>query len=163
ETHRAAGMRAAADRDALGIMRDVIDALERHAEPGVDELREAGLVALAAIHRTKHQLDAAARFHRYFGALAREAAGDLDVIADADAAQLAILSRFRLTRGKAPPVGEVERGIHALLVFAVVVGLADGVGIGEGVLRDEILAPQLDRIEAALIGGEIDQPLDDID
>ena len=59
DAHRAAGMRAAAGADAVGVVRDEIDALERHAEPFADQLREAGLVALAAVHRAEHQLDAA--------------------------------------------------------------------------------------------------------
>ena len=88
------------------------------------------------------------------------AAGDLDVIADADAAQLAALLRIGLARGKAFPIGETQRRVQPLLVFAIVVGLADAVGVGEGVRRDEVLAPQLGRIEAALIGGDIDEPLD---
>ena len=59
EPHRAAGMRAAAGRDAIGVVRDVIDAVERHAEPFGEELREAGLVALAADIVPMHQLDPA--------------------------------------------------------------------------------------------------------
>ena len=87
QLHRAAGMRAAAGRDPRGVVRDVIDAVERHAEPFGDELGEARLVALAGRHRAHHQLDPALGQHGDLGALARRAAGDLDIIGDADAAQ----------------------------------------------------------------------------
>ena len=95
DAHRAAGMRAAAGADAVGVVGDEIDALERHAEPFAEQLREAGLVALAAVHRAEHQLDAAFGAHRDLGALARRAAGAFDVIGDADAAQLAALRATR--------------------------------------------------------------------
>ncbi len=68
-------------------MRHEIDALERHAEPFVEELRKAGLVTLADIHCAKHELDAAMAADRDLGAFALGAAGALDVIGDADAAQ----------------------------------------------------------------------------
>ena len=68
---------------------------------------------------------------RDLGALARKAAGDFDVIGDADAAQLAARARFGLARREALPVGERQRRIHALLVLAVVVGDADAVGVGQ--------------------------------
>ena len=59
DPHRAAGMRAAAGAHPVGVVGDEIDAVERHAEPFGQELGEAGLVALAAVHGAQHQLDAA--------------------------------------------------------------------------------------------------------
>ena len=94
--------------DAVGVVRDEIDAFERHAEPFGNELGEAGLVALAAVHRAEHQLDAALRADRHLGALARRAAGAFDVIGDADAAQLAVSFRRRLAGGKALLIGEPQ-------------------------------------------------------
>ena len=47
EPHAAAGMGAAAERHAVGVAGDDAHALDRHAEPFGDELREARLVALA--------------------------------------------------------------------------------------------------------------------
>ena len=70
---------------------------------------------------------------------------------------------FRLARGEALVIGEAQRRVEPALVFAVVVDDADAVLIRKGVRRDEVLAPQLDGIEAALLGREIDQPLDDVD
>ena len=43
----------------VGVVGDVNDAVERHAEPFGDELRKARLVALARGHRAHHQLDPA--------------------------------------------------------------------------------------------------------
>ena len=70
-----------------GVVGDIVDAVERHAEPFGDELREARLMALAGGHGAHHQLDPAFGKDGDLGALARRAAGDLDIIGDADAAQ----------------------------------------------------------------------------
>ncbi len=94
EPHAAAGMRAAADRDEVGIAGDEAHALDRHAEPFVDELREARLVALALRHDADDEIDKAVGRHRDLGLLARHAGGDIDVIGDADAAIFAALARL---------------------------------------------------------------------
>ena len=60
-------MRAAAGGDARGIVGDVIDAVERHAEPFRDKLRKARFVALPGGHRAHHQLDPAFGQHGDFG------------------------------------------------------------------------------------------------
>src|SRR5262249_54968447 len=73
EAHRAPRMRAAAFRDAVGVALDQLDAVERNAQPLDQELREAGLVALAARERADHGLDAAVGPDRDLGALGGEA------------------------------------------------------------------------------------------
>ena len=45
-------------------------------------------------------------------------------------------------------------------VAAAVVAHADGVAVRHGVRTDQVLAPQLDAIEAELGRRDIDQPLD---
>ena len=95
EPHAAAGMRAAADRDAIGIAGDEAHGLDRHAEPFGDELREARLVALALRDDADDKLDEAVGRHRDFRFLARHAGRDVDVIADPDAAIFAALSSLR--------------------------------------------------------------------
>ena len=67
EPHAAAGMRAAADRDAVGVAGDEAHAVDRHAEPFGDQLGEARLVALALRHGADHQLDDAVGLHRDLG------------------------------------------------------------------------------------------------
>ena len=57
EPQRAAGMRAAADRDAVGVAGHEAHAVDRHAEPFGDELREAGLVSLALRHGADDDFD----------------------------------------------------------------------------------------------------------
>jgi hypothetical protein len=47
QLHRPAGMRAATCGNPGSVVGDVSDALERHAKPFGDELRETGLVALS--------------------------------------------------------------------------------------------------------------------
>ena len=94
EPHAAAGMRAAADRDPVGVAGDEAHALDRHAEPFGDELREARLVALALRDDADDELDEAVGRHGDLGLLARHAGGDVDVIADADAAIFAALLRL---------------------------------------------------------------------
>ena len=105
-------MRAAARLHAIGVVGDEIDAVEGHAEPFGQELREARLVALAAIHRAEHQFDPALGADRDLGALARRAAGAFDVIGDADAAQLAAPLRLGAARRKAVAIGEAQRRVQ---------------------------------------------------
>ena len=59
--HRAAGVRAAADADDVGVADDDVDRLDRHRDQVGDHLREARLVALAARLRADHHVDAAVR------------------------------------------------------------------------------------------------------
>ncbi len=62
--HRAAGVRAAADGGDVGVAGEEPHLRELDAEPLDDELREAGLVALAGRQRADHDVDAAARAAR---------------------------------------------------------------------------------------------------
>src|SRR5204862_2222957 len=97
ETERAAGMRAAADRDAIGVARHELHRVDRHPEPFGDQLRKARLVALPLGCRADDDLDGAAdaalRLHRHFGLLARRAGGGVDIVRDPDAAIFAVPTR----------------------------------------------------------------------
>src|SRR5271168_1343271 len=99
-------MGAATCRNPSSVVGDVSDALERHAKPFGDKLRETGLVALSRGHRAHHQLDPAFRKYGDLGALARGAAGDLDIIGDADTPQFTAFSCFVAPGRKAVPIGE---------------------------------------------------------
>ena len=91
------------------------------------------------------------------------AAGDLDIIGDADTSQLAAFPRFGAPGRKPVPIGERQRRIHRVFVAAAVVGDAKRIGVGLGRGRDHVPAAQRDRVEPQLVGGQIDQPLDDKD
>ncbi len=77
--------------------------LDRHAEPFGDELRETRLVALALRDNADDEFDKTVGRHRDLGLLARHAGGNIDVIADADAAIFAALARFLAALLKAVP------------------------------------------------------------
>ena len=163
QPHRAARMRAAADRDKVGVVGDEADFSERDLQPVADQLRKARLVPLPAAHGADDQLDRAVGADRQLGAFARDAAGHFDVICDADAAAQAARFRCRLARRKFVPVGRVERVIHAGGIVAAVVCHADAVGERHRVRRDQVAPAQFYPVEAMLRGGQIDQPLDHVD
>ncbi len=73
----------------------------------------------------------AVRRHRHLGALARHAGRGVDVVGDADAAQLAARRRVGAARRKAVPIGELERLVHDLVIVAAVVDHAERVGVGQ--------------------------------
>ena len=86
--------------------------VDRHAEPFVDELREAGLVALALRQGADHDLDDAFRQHGDLGLLARRAGRGIDVIGDADAAIFAACLASARRAREAGPIAERERLVH---------------------------------------------------
>ena len=124
------------------------------------DLREARLVALAARLRADHDVDPAFRLHRDLGALPRRADRGLDVVGDAEAEQLAALLRLALALLEAVPVGDPHGEVHVGLVGAAVVEHADGVAVRHLLRRHEILAAQLDAVDAELDRGLVHQPLD---
>jgi hypothetical protein len=93
----------------------------------------------------------------------RRAAGDLDIIGDANTSQLAAFSRFGAPGRKVVPIGERQCRIHGVFVAAAVVGDAQWIGVGLGGRRDHVPASQRDRVEPQFVRRQIDQPLDDKD
>ena len=75
---------------------------------------------------------------------------------------LPLLARLRAPLLEAGEVGELERHVHALLELAAVVGEGERGLERHGVGRNVVLAPQLRGIDAELVGGEIDHPLDHV-
>ncbi len=160
--HRARGMRAAAFLDDVGVALVDVDVVERHAEPFRHALRERGLVALPAGQRADHDVDPALRMHGDVGALARIAAGGFEVTAKPDAAQPLALARLGAALLESLPIAELHRAIHHRAIGAVVVGDALRVLVGKRRRRNEIAPAQRDAIEAVLLRGFVDQPLDDV-
>ena len=68
----------------------------------------------------------------------------------------------RAARREARDVGELERHVHVLGELAAVIGEGEPGLERHGVRRNGVAPAQLHRIEAQLIGREIDQPLDHI-
>ncbi len=128
----------------------------------LQDVRERGLVALAPGLRNRIHVQLArlveARVRLVLGREPRRA--DLEKSRDADAAKPALALRRLAPRGKALPVGKRERLVHHALELAAVVGRAVGGLVGHRLRRDEVLSAQLDRVEAVLGGGVVDQPLD---
>src|SRR5690606_31921551 len=87
--HRAAGMRSAADRDDVGVVLEYANVFEAYAEPVRYALGVARLVALARRQGADVDVDPALGIDDHLGPFARLAHRDLDVVPDADAAQLA--------------------------------------------------------------------------
>ena len=83
----------------------------------------------------------------------------LDVGGQADAAAAPARLRFRPAAREAGVVGERERRLQGLGVVARIVFEGDLGGVGEGVGRDQVAAPELGRVDAHLAGGDIDDAL----
>ncbi len=158
---RAPGMRAAADRDPVGVAGDEAHAVERHAEPFGDQLRERRLVALALRHGADEDLDLALGQYRHLGLLARRAGRGVDIVGDADAAAFAARPRLGAPRRQTVPVGQPQHLLHHLMVMAAVVDHAERVGVRHQRCRHEVPAPQFDAVDAGLSRSEVDQPLHD--
>src|ERR1700747_3502810 len=114
-------MRAAADRDPIGVAGDDAHGFDRHAKPFGDELGETRLMTLTLRHHADDKLDDTFRQHQEFRLLARYAGGYIDVVADTDAAIFAALSRFAAALFETGPVAKLQRRIHGADVIAVIV------------------------------------------
>ena len=120
-------------------------------------------MALAAVHGAEHELDGAVLERPELRPLAGNAARDLDVVGDGNSPAPPASFRFRAARLEARPVRRVERRIHCGRVVAAVVGNADGVRIRHRSGGDQVASAKRDPVEAVLVRGEVDQPLDHID
>jgi hypothetical protein len=98
-------------------------------------------VALPAGQRADHDVDAAMRMHGDVGALARIAAGGLQITAQPDAAQALPPARLGAAALEARPVAEFHGAIHHHAIGAVVVDDALRVLVGKRRRRNQVLAP----------------------
>src|SRR5207248_7654548 len=121
QPHAAPGMRAAADRDPIGIAGNDAHGFDRHAEPLSDKLGEARLMALALRHHANHELDDAVGENRELRFLAPHTGRNIDVSTDRNAAISAALARLAAALLEARPIAELERRVHGADVIAVVV------------------------------------------
>ena len=86
-----------------------------------------------------------------------DAAG-FDIGGDADAAQFALGRSCRTARLETAVVGHLQCRVQRRGVVAAVVLQRNRRLIRKGVGRDEVLAPQLDLVDAGILGNGIDQP-----
>ena len=83
--------------------------------------------------------------------------GQLEIVADAPAAQFAARAALLFARGKADPVGEPQRVVQQVGEVAAVIGRPVRRPVRHRLGRDVVLAAQLDRVDAQLPGGGLDQ------
>ena len=161
---RARAAVAAAGAERVAVAPQHLDALRRHAQLIAHDLRVRGLVALA--HRGRAGVDR----HRAVGVHADlrgvgvdrgvRAAGHLDRVGDAEATELAARARLGAALLEAGVLGDRQRQVHAAREVAAVVGEHQpGLERHRGG-RDQVPAPQLDRIDAELARGDVDHALD---
>ena len=153
----------AADRDQVGVALHEADALVRHAEPLGEDLRERRLVPLADRLGAGDQRHGAVRLEADIDILRRRAAGRLDVIGEAEPAQPAARLAVAAPRGEAGDVGGGERAVERLGKGAAVDAVAERVGRRHRRRRHQVATAQFGAVDAGLLGGAVDQPLDDVD
>ena len=121
---RAAG--AVAEAHEIAVVLLDRDFLEGHAELGGKHLRERRCMALAVIERAGGQFHAAVRLERDLAEFAARRRGDLEIGADGDAAQLAVLPALLLALGEIVVVGNLQRLVEDAGEIAAVIGDAGG-------------------------------------
>ena len=164
EPHRAGRMRTAAALHDRGVAGDDLDALERHVEQIGRDLREHGLVALAARLRAGDEFNFAAAvrmaLHGQRDALVGRADRRFDVVRQSDAAQQRPARLLSLRRSRKPFQSACSSVVfHVAAEIAAVIGEPHGGAVGELVLADEIAAADLDAVDFQLLGREFKQPL----
>ena len=139
-----------------------MQALARYAELGGEDVDEGRLVPLAAGlgHGVEVQVALGIEAREHFVPGRASGAAGLEETRHAYAAQPTGARRLRAARGEPRPVGERERLVHHRGELAAVVGGAVGGFVGHGIGRDEIPAPQLDRVEPVFGRGVIDEAFD---
>ena len=154
--------RAASERNFFGVALDVVDRLERHAEPFGNELRKRRGVALAVGMGAGDDRHHAAGIEPDFHALVENTA-ELDIGRDGASAQLAAPLAVLAARRKAFPVGGRQAHVHQLLELAAIVSVMRRRVIGQRLGRDEIAPPQFDPVDPRDLRRALDQALDQID
>ena len=95
--------------------------------------------------------------------LRRSGAHDLGEAGDADAHQLAALALLGLLLAQAGVVDDLHRLLEGTCVVAAVVLPAGGRLVGERLLRDEVLDPELGRVPPQFLGQHVGHALDGVD
>src|SRR5215208_5385018 len=139
-----------------------------------DDLGEGGLVSLSLALHPDLQDGLTRRVDTQFGAVEHLEAGyvalllgtrahDLGEGRDADAHDPALLASLFLLLQERRVVGDPERLIQGCVVVTPVVGPAHHRFVGLLLRGDEVLAAQLDRVHAELVGQDVHRPLHEVD
>ena len=161
------GVRARAPVEAARIARHHRHVTNVTTELGGDDLREAGVVALALTGQPRDGQHAATRLDAHVGALVWPDAGALDVRSEPDAEVAMVCSRRRLPVAKAGQVdhllGQGEPGwVVATVVLCRPAVLESQSDVPWKIVRlQEIAPPHFVRLERQLAGDPIDQALHD--
>ena len=151
------------DGHEVGVAPDQRDVIHRDAGLIGGDHRPRGVVALPVRRRAGVDEGRAVVLHLDLGGLAHvaDAAGDLDVHADADAEQLGVarLAAACLLGAEVGVAGGFERLVERAFVVADVVGLTDRGRVRFEELRDQVDAAHLGGIHADLGGEHVHRPL----
>ena len=157
---RAAG--AAAGDELVAVALQQADALEGDAEPRGSTCAKGVAVALAVVERAGDDGDRAVGLEADAAHLVHGRRGDLEILADAEAAQLAAGAALGLARREARPVGGLERALEQRREVARNRRWCRRPPCRASLGRDVVAAAQLDPVDAHLGGGGLDEPLHDV-
>src|SRR6516164_11727894 len=132
------------------------------AEAVAQKLLVDGLVALALGDRARHQSYRAAAVEADLSRLKAARRGALDRVGEAEAAQFAVAARFGAPACEASGVGEFECHIEGLFELAAIVSKSQARFERHSLGWDRITSAQFNAVDAELVGGLVDHPLDDI-
>ncbi len=118
---RARATGAGAEHQLVGIALQQPDLLERHAELRREHLRHRRGVALAVVERAGDDGDVAVGFEAQPAHLLGRRRRDFEIVADADAAQLAAGLALGLAGGAAVDIGELQRLVQESAELAAVI------------------------------------------
>ena len=162
QAHRAVGVGAGAVDRPVGVAEDDPDPFEGDLEDLGDHLGEAGLVPLARSLGADDRFDPAFRLHGDIGAFVGRRAGRFQIGDDADPGPLAARAGGPAPGRKTPPVDLVQHGREILAEGARIVVETEPRAVGQGIRGDQVAPPKRRPVHPRLVGGEIDQALDDL-
>ena len=171
----AAAVAAHPERHLAGVAVDDVDVVDRNLQFVGDDLRERRLVALAVRMRAGEDRHLPGRMDADVRALVqarlrperarhrrRREPTRLEVGGEADAEVPALFARRLLLTTERLVVEDLQGLVEGAGVVAAVVEQRDRRLVRELVGRDEVLAPDLDRIHPQLARRQVDEPLDHI-
>ncbi len=166
----AAGERARAPIELVGVARDDIDLIDIHAELFGDDLRETREVTLSLRANSRHDRDASTAHHLHLRAFIRTNARAFHIRDDTNANVFAFGAQLRLDLvDELVIVHSFERFIQQRLVVAAVIHqrgkvlIDDLVVVRELIWLNKIASADFGAVDLQFFRGKIKHPLDDKD